>query len=141
MLKCAVDRINKKLYWKEEIYKTSLSTKELGDIIVSREVGDKLIVADSAASRTILDLKARGLNIEGVHKGLVVDDIKMLWDYEIIVDPEESFNLQRNLNNWIWLDKKGEIPIDIEDDLIDAGRYYTHRIIKPGAPRKGHKIL
>lgn len=141
MLKCAVDRINKKLYWKEEIYKTSLSTKELGDLIATRKPGDHLIVGDSAATRTILDLKARGFNIEGVHKGPIIDDIKMLWDYEIIVDPEESYNLQRNLNNWIWLDKRGEIPIDIEDDLIDAGRYYTHRVVKPGLIRKGHRIL
>jgi len=75
-----------------------------------------------------------------VLKPLIIDSIKMLWDYEIIVDPE-SYNLQRNLNNWIWLDKKGEIPIDEDDDCIDAGRYYMHRIIKPGIARKGNRIL
>ena len=49
---------------------------------------------------------------------------------EIIVDPD-SINLQRNLSNWCWLDRKGEVPMDEEDDLIDAGRYYTRTIIKP----------
>lgn len=140
MVKVAVNRTEKKAWWKEEIYKNGLSTDELGKIIISRGVGDKLIVADSSAKRTIQDLKAKKLNIEGVHKGQIIDDIKMMWDYEIIVDPE-SYNLHRNLNNWIWLDKKGEIPIDEEDDLIDAGRYYMHRIIKPGTARKGHRIL
>lgn len=140
MVKVAVDRINKKLYWKEEIHKNGLSTDQLGDLIKTRNVGNKLIVADSAAPRTIQDLKNKGLNIIPVSKGLVVDDIKMLQDYEIIVDPE-SRNLEKNLNNWIWLDKKGEIPIDVEDDLIDAGRYYTRFILRPLPQKRGARAM
>jgi len=63
----------------------------------------------------------------------------MLRDWIIIVDPN-SFNLQKNLNNWIWLDKKGEIPIDIEDDLIDAGRYYSRMTILPKMIQKKYHI-
>lgn len=140
MVKCAVDRQRMRLYWKEEIYQNSLSTKQLSEIIASRGVGKKLIVADSAATRTIQDLKGQGYNIEGVVKGKIIDDIKLLWDYKIIVDPN-SPNLSRNLNNWIWLDKKGEIPIDTDDDLIDAARYYTRRIIVPLPTFKGNRII
>lgn len=140
MVKCAVDNKAMKIYWKEEIYKSGLSTGQLGDLIRSRGVGNKLIIADSAATRTIQDLKGRGFNIRGVEKPKIVDSVKMLWEYEIIVTPD-SYNLHRNLNNWIWLDKKGEIPIDIEDDLIDAGRYYAHTIIKPYVKRSQQKVL
>lgn len=140
LVKCAVDKKNMKLYWKEEIYQNGLSTDQLAAIVRSRNVGSKLIVADSAAKRTIQDLKSKGFNIDGVKKGEIVDDVKMLWDFEIIVDPD-SVNLQKNLNNWIWLDKKGEIPIDEEDDLIDAARYYTHRIVKPYVKRPQQRAL
>ena len=138
MVKVAVDRYKKLIYWKEEIYNNGLSTKQLGDIIKSRGVNDKLIVADSASPRTIQDLKSQGLNVKPVVKGLILDDIKLLWDYTIIIDPD-SVNLQKNLNNWIWLDKKGEIPIDIDDDLIDAGRYATRTLIKP-VIEHGHRV-
>lgn len=140
MVKAAVDKANKKLYWKEEIYKNGLSTQQLYDIIKSRGVGNKLIVADSAATRTIQDLKGKGLNIKPVIKSPILDDIKMLLDWNIIVDPS-SVNLVRNLNSWVWLDKKGEIPIDVDDDLIDAGRYYSKTIIKPIVKRPQQKAL
>ena len=140
MLKCAVNYNEKLIYWKEEVYHSGLSTNQLGEIIKTRDVNDKLIVADSASPRSIQDLKGQGLNIVPVVKGLILDDIKMLWGYQIIVDPE-SYNLQKNLNNWIWLDKKGEIPIDVDDDLIDAGRYAARTLIKPLNKRKGHRVL
>jgi phage terminase large subunit len=140
MVKAAVDRANMKLYWKEEIYKSNNSTDRLVELLNARNVGKKLIVADSAGTRNILDLSSKGFNIVGVQKNRVVEDIKMLQNYEIIVDPE-SYNLESNLNNWIWLDKKGEIPIDVDDDLIDAGRYYTAHMVKPFKNPKSLRIV
>jgi len=140
MLKCAVDHNKKIIYWKEEIYKNGLSTQELAQIIKSRNVNSSLIVADSAATRTIGDLKLQGLNIIPVVKNKIIDDIKLIRGYEIVVD-KDSFNLQRNLNNWIWLDKKGEIPIDIDDDCIDAGRYILTKLISIKPKQKGHRPI
>lgn len=139
MVKVAVDNSNRKIYWKEELHQNRLSTRQLYDAIQSRNVGSKLIIADSQAKRTILDLKSMGLkNIQGVVKNPIVQDIKTLLDYQLIIDPE-SYNLQRELNNWVWLDKKGEIPLDAFNHLIDAGRYYSQTIIKP-YKRQGMKI-
>lgn len=140
MLKCAVNEALKLIYWKEEIYKNGLSTAKLVEIIRSRNIGNKLIVADSAATRTIEDLRLSGLNIVPVSKNKIVDDIKMLWGYTIIVDPT-SFNLQKNLNNWVWLDKKGEIPSDVDDDCIDAGRYILTKLISTKPRHKGHRAI
>lgn len=124
MVKVAIDKANKKLYWKQEIYQNSLSTPQLSQIIKSRNVGDKLIVADNAALRTINDLRKDGLNIIPVIKPRIVDRIKAIWEYEIIVDPE-SYDLEKELNTYVWLDKKGEIPIDENNHLIDAASYGT----------------
>jgi phage terminase large subunit len=140
MVKVAIDRVNKLIYVKEEIYQNNLSTNQLAEIIRSRNVGDKLIIAESAAPRTIIDLKGKGFNIHPVVKPKIVDSIKMLYDYMIIVD-EESRNLQRELTNWLWLDKKGEIPMDEFDHLIDAMRYIVHTLIKPGGIKRGNRIL
>ncbi len=140
IVKVAVDRSAKKLYWKEIMYQNGLSTGQLGTIMKTKNIGDKLIVADSAAPRTILDLKGQGFNIQAVVKGLITDDIKMLMDWEIIVDPE-STNLAHNLNYWQWLDKKGEVPMDEEDDLIDAARYASRTLINPMRPQSGDKVI
>jgi phage terminase large subunit len=140
MVKVAIDRVNKLIYVKEEIYQNNLSTNQLAEIIRSRNVGDKLIIAESAAPRTIIDLRGKGFNIHPVVKPKIVDSIKMLYDYMIIVD-EESRNFQRELTNWLWLDKKGEIPMDEFDHLIDAMRYIVHTLIKPGGIKRGNRIL
>jgi len=47
-----------------------------------------------------------------------------------VVDPE-SYNLSKELNNWLWLDKKGEVPMDDWNHAIDAGRYIAKTMIKP----------
>lgn len=135
LVKVAVDRKAKKLYWKEELYESGLSTDELHKKI--QKVGDKLIIGDNAALRTIKDLEKKGMNIKSVVKGKVVDDIKALMDYRLIIDPE-SYNLERELNSYIWLDKKGEVPIDDFNHLIDAGRYGTMVHLKVNT-RRGHR--
>lgn len=140
MIKCAIDKTNKKIYLKEEIYQNGLSTDNLFKIIQSRNVGQKLIVADSAGTRTILDFKNKGLNIRAVEKGKIIEDIKMLMDYELIVD-NDSFNLQKELNTYVWVDERGEIPIDENNHLLDPMRYYCRTILNPIIKRKGMRVV
>lgn len=140
LVKCAVDKSKKRIYWKEEIFMNGLSTDQLYEVIKSRNVNKKLIIADSASARTIKDLKKRGLNIRACVKDKITEDIKLLMDYTIIVDPD-SINLIRQLNNWTWLDRKGEVPADEDDDLIDAGRYGTMLFIRPKTTPKGQRAL
>lgn len=137
LIKAAIDKKLKKLYWKEELYENGLSTDLLYQKIKARTPGGKLIVADSASARTIVDLRNKGLNIVGAFKGRIVEDIKAIQDYEIIVHPD-SFNLEKELNSYIWLDKKGEIPIDGFNHLIDAGRYKTMHSLRR-VKRKGQR--
>jgi phage terminase large subunit len=139
LVKVAVDKKNQKLYWHQELYENDLSTNILAAKIEARINKSKLIIADNAGLRTIKDLKSKGFNIKPTIKNKILDDIKALKEYELILTPE-SYQLEKELNNWIWLDKKGEIPIDDHNHLIDAGRYKTMHSIKPYT-RKGQRAL
>lgn len=139
LVKVAIDASNKKIYLKEELYQNGLSTSQLSDIVKSK-TGNSLVIADSAATRTIQDLASKGINIKAVEKGKIIDDVKMLHDWFIIVDPASS-NLSRELNCWVWLDKKGEVPLDFDNHLIDAARYYCHTAITPIKKRTYNRAL
>lgn len=139
LVKVAVDKKNKKLYWSEELYINDLDTDMLSSRVKSIIGPGKLIVADSQAKRTIKDLRVRGLNIIPAIKNRIVEDIKAMQGYEIIITPH-SYNLEKELNGWTWLDKKGEIPLDDLNHLIDAGRYKTMHVLKPYV-RRGQRVL
>ena len=99
-----------------------------------------LIIADSASPRTIDDIKAAGFNIHKVDKPKILDSIKVLQGYKIIVS-EMSLNIIRELNDWVWLDKKGEIPADCNNHSIDAIRYAVTMLLKPPSTFKGVRVL
>lgn len=130
LIRVAVDKKNKSLYWDECVYQNGLSTDALAAAIKTEYVNGKLIVADSQASRTIIDLKKKNLHIKPVKKNKIVEDIKTIQSYTIIVT-ERSVNLQKELRQYIWLDKKGEIPIDEFNHAIDAARYASQTLITP----------
>lgn len=120
-----VDNKHKRIYLKEEVYQNGLGTKEL-----SRKLrgicGNKEIIADSAEQRLISDLKRDGLNIKPCKKGAgsIVEGIKVMQDYQLIVDPN-SKNIAKELNNYVWDDKKSEKPVDAYNHAIDGIRYYA----------------
>lgn len=132
LIRCAINRNEKRIYWKEELYQNNLTTNNLITILSSRGVRDSLIIADSSAKRTIMDLEAARMNVIGVSKpnGSVLDGIRVLQDYEIIVD-SDSFNLGQELDTWVWLDKRGGVPLDLNNHCIDAGRYAATHMLNP----------
>jgi phage terminase large subunit len=141
LVKVAIDRGKEIIYADEIIYNNNLSTNELSNLIKSKITLNSLIIADSASPRTIQDLKLTGLNIKPVVKGTgsVNEGIKVLQNFKIIIT-ENSYNLAKELNNWVWLDKKGSIPLDANNHLIDAMRYNVQTMINPFT-RKSHKLL
>jgi len=48
--------------------------------------------------------------------------IQDMQDYELIIT-DRSKNVKKELENYIWLDKKGDIPIDAWNHTIDPTRY------------------
>ena len=128
----AIDKLHKKIYLKEHIYKRGLKTHELGAMVINR-VGKKLIIADSAEPRLIEDLKHLGINIQAVKKGTIESGITRMQDYELIVTPE-STNIIKELNNHAYADKGSKLYVDDWNHAIDGIRYNViYHLDKPNA--------
>ena len=55
-------------------------------------------------------------------QGSITYGISLLQDYDLIID-EESTDLIKELNNYCWLEKKSQTPVDKFNHAIDALRY------------------
>lgn len=131
LVKCAVDKKHKRIYVKECFGKAGLSTNDIYTANLRHAGFDGQIIADSAEPRLISEIKSMGLNIKSCIKGpgSVTAGIKALQGYEIIVD-HESTEIVKELNNYVWHDKKSSIPVDAFNHRIDPIRYYCYPLIK-----------
>ena len=117
-----IDKANKTIYLKECFYLPRLTTSQIAELN-QKHARDGLIVADSAEPRLITELK-RHCNVKPSIKGQgsVTYGISLLQDYDLVVSPD-STNLIKELNNYRWLERKSNTPIDKYNHLIDAVRY------------------
>ena len=132
LVECNIDTSNKRIYINERYYLQALTTSQIYNLN-KQHCLDSLIVADSAEPRLISELQALGLNIVPAIKGQgsVTYGISLLQDYDLIVSPE-SINLIKELNNYCWLEKKSNTPIDNHNHLLDALRYaVSHQLENP----------
>jgi phage terminase large subunit len=139
LIECNIDSSNKRIYINECFSLQALTTSQIYNL--NRQyVNDALIVADSAEPRLISELANLGLNIVPTIKGQgsVTYGISLLQDYDLIVTPE-SINLIKELNNYCWLEKKSNTPIDKHNHLIDALRYAVSYQLEN--PHKGNYYI
>lgn len=131
LVKCAVNKKHKKIYVKECFGKPGMSTNDIYIENLRYAGTQSEIVADSAEPRLISEVRAKGINIKSCIKGAgsITAGIKALQEYEIIVDPS-SIEIGKELNNYVWHDKKSSTPIDAYNHRIDPIRYYCYPIIK-----------
>jgi phage terminase large subunit len=117
----AIDKLKKKIYCRELLYKVKLTTSEIAQIN-NTIAGQKLIIADSAEQRLIDELVKQGNRIVGAKKGpgSIEAGVSLMQDYELII---EGANLAKELNNYVYLDKGAKLYIDAFNHLIDAIRY------------------
>ena len=118
-----IDTAKKIIYARLHVYKAGLTTSEIAQLNY-KFAQDRLIVADSAEPRLIAELKAKKLNIVPTIKGAdsVKYGISLIQDYDMVID-ESSIDLIKELNNYCWLEKKSETPIDKFNHGLDALRY------------------
>jgi len=128
LIQTSIDKANKKIYAKELIYKPSLTTTDIYNENIRYTSRSGLIIADSAEPRLIQELKNRGLNIKGVSKPKIIDRIALMQDYELIID-KDSTNLIKELNNYVWHDKKSQTPIDDYNHALDALGYAVWNLL------------
>lgn len=123
LVKTSIDKTNRKIYVELCYYLSDLTPSKIVELN-QKFCERRLIVADHAEKLTIAEMQSKGLIVEDCIKGAgsVNDGIRLLKDYELIID-ESSTELIRELNNYCWLEKKSETPIDMYNHAIDALRY------------------
>ena len=138
MVQVAVDRRKKEIFSKEVLYESKLSTEQaIKAVRNSIAKPHDLIMCDTSEGRLFMELKRSGLNVHKVSKkmtgrdGSIITDIRDMQDYKLIIDPY-SYNQKRELNSYVWNDKKASVPIDDNNHTIDPLRYAFRRIV-------GHK--
>ena len=136
LVKCSIDKRNKTIYVKQLLYEAGLTTSQIADHN-KRHTENRLIIADSAEPRLIAELKNRGCNIKGISKPKIIDRIALLQDWLIIVD-EDSKDIIKELNNYVWHDKKSQTPIDAWNHTLDPIGYVLWEVI--GAPKQNISI-
>jgi len=141
-IQVAVDSKRRRMFLREHFYETKLNDqhilKRVKDMVGDTRRG--LVVCDTSEPRTTAKIRRAGVSIEPAHKKQVVEDLRELTGegkendidpWLLLVDPE-SENLVIELNNYIWLDKKKDTPIDDYNHLLDAMRYVWRRLTTKG---------
>lgn len=125
----AIDKAGKRIYLKECLYKTRMTTSDI--IQAYQQCGSSLIVADSAEPRLIDEVAKAGINIKGAVKGpgSITAGIALMQDYQLVITAD-STNLIKELNNYAWNDKKSGVPIDAFNHLLDAARYGISELLQ-----------
>jgi phage terminase large subunit len=128
LIKVAVNEQTKTIYLHEELYKTKLSHEELIHT-VKNIVGRSLVVADINEQRTTEALRVAGVNIENAIKTKIVEGIRLVSGYSIIVT-SSSINAINELNNYAWLQGSNkDYPIDAYNHTLDPLRYIMNKLI------------
>jgi len=123
LIKVAFDRKAMKIYIDEQIYKSGLSPNDCLKLIEAKIPNkNSLIIADSADPTQIIGIKQAGFNIIGLGKEPIINGIRSLQNWEIVIT-KTSKNVINEFFNYIWLDKSGEVPIDAFNHSIDPLRY------------------
>lgn len=124
LVKVAVDETNAIIYCEECFADVGLTTNDIAKRIGKYCQPNEMIVADSAEPRLINEVYNMGFNIIPCTKGpdSVRYGIKKMQDYQIIVTAE-SKTIIKELNNYIWSDRRSDTPRDDFNHTIDAIRY------------------
>lgn len=127
--KIAIDKKKKLIYVEEMLYKTELSTSKMVQELKRFAKPKDLIIADNSEKRLIHDIRNEGFNIHPCVKGAgsIKKGIKDIQGFTIIVCGESN-NLVKELNNYIFNDRKAGIPIDNFNHLLDGIRYGFDRL-------------
>lgn len=135
-IRCGI--VDNAIYLDEIDYRTNLLSS---DIIKSLRPWNLPVYADSADPRLIQEIHNGRVRIYATEKGAgsIVAGIDKMKDMEIYVT-KRSYNLQKELRNYVWdKDKDGNYintPVDANNHAVDASRYYVlsallGKIMKP----------
>lgn len=125
-----IDEKNSTIYVDKEVRLEGKTNEEIANVLKSLSLSKSIIIADSAEEKSIEEIRRAGIRrIKSSVKGKdsVINGIKKLWEYKIVVNPNCT-NVITELENYSWeKDKKTgeylERPIDMFNHFLDALRY------------------
>ena len=122
LVKTSIDKSNKVIYVQLCFYQPKLTTSEIA-VLNKKFAANNLIVGDSAEPRLITELSAHCNIVPAIKgQGSITYGISLLQDYDLVIDPE-STDIIKELNNYCWLEKKSQTPVDNFNHALDALRY------------------
>jgi len=106
----------------EQLYQKRMLNKPIADFLLSLEVPQTLVIADSAEPKSIDEIRGFGVNIVGVSKkrGESKSETFVKWSIGVVQDQRvsitrRSFNTLKEYRNYLWMvDKNGKI-LNVED--------------------------
>ncbi len=123
MVKFSIDQNNKKIFLHECIYENYQGTEDLRVKMFDYCTNNDIIIAESAVPRTNYDLRRTFKGLKPVSKTKTVAEwLREMQNYQLIIT-ESSYNLEMELANYVWDDKRAGIPMDGYNHLIDSSRY------------------
>jgi len=129
LIEVAIDKEKNIIWIKEHLYKSKLTNNQIAEINKSC-AGNNLIIGDSAEKRLIQELNNKGNNILPSMKGQgsIALGITLLLDYKLIVEVN-SKNVAKELNNYVYADKKSKLFVDDFNHTIDPLRYVASYVL------------
>tara|TARA_R110001632_G_scaffold47852_1_gene120994 strand:- start:4846 stop:6054 length:1209 start_codon:yes stop_codon:yes gene_type:complete len=129
LIKIATDKEN--IYTDLKLYRKGMSTDNIISFLRRKISVKDLILADCAEPRLIQELRIAGFNVVACRKGK--DSIKnglARLNEKCIISQQGDADMHRELNNYVWNDKKSNTPIDNYNHAIDALRYGYDELTK-----------
>ena len=138
------DKMRKKIYIFDELYKVGMSDESLAREI-KRMIGTQFVICDSAEPKTIDYLCNTGIRANPAVKGAdsINRGIRWLQGHEIIIDVRcQNFKNEIELYHW-QEDKYGNAmdkPVDADNHLLDALRYGSEPLQLDNSIKAGRRI-
>tara|TARA_S200002703_G_scaffold18690_2_gene15225 strand:+ start:282 stop:1457 length:1176 start_codon:yes stop_codon:yes gene_type:complete len=126
LVKIAVNEKKRLIYVKQLAYVREQPFSNIIDLVASNVHKNDVLVCDSSEPANIRELNSMGFNAYPAFKkpGIVKQRLGWLQDYMIVLD--DSPDIEREIKNYVWADKKSETPVDKWNHSIDALSYaYT----------------
>lgn len=133
-----------RLYWKQELYRTGLTTPELITALKTalKDNPRATIYADPSRPETIRDLELAGFRI-GATRNDIYEGIQAIKAHKLHVT-EGSTDLLKELRGYKWKTNRAgqnlDEPIGLYDHAIDAGRYATYSSVRATIPQAKFNI-
>lgn len=127
LVKVAVSEKRREIFIDQYLYKSYLPAQNVINLMGVVDRPYDLIVADSAEPTLIAGIAKAGFNIVKAEKPELKENIREVKNYKIVVT-QTSYDVKKELKNYVWNDKKSETPIDEWNHALDAMRYAFNRL-------------